>query len=87
MTHAEKIAALKCMLTIGMFHHATHRNSGPSLWNGLWIYERTLQEGGRFFQAYQPAFCFFDSEGHAEQAEAYALVRGTGVSLGSYGNG
>lgn len=86
MTHPQKIAALKALLAEGRFHHATHRR-GSGLWNGLWIYEKTNTTGGRFFEQYSPAFCFFDSDGREQQDEAHTLVRHTGVSVGAYGRG
>ena len=82
----DKLAALQAMLAEGRFHHATHR-TGSGLWSGLWIYERTGVKGGRFFEAYKPALCFYASARCEQQDGAYALVRGTGVSLGAYGRG
>lgn len=86
MTFQEKIEALKTLMNEGRFHHATHR-TGSGLWNGLWIYEKTGVDGGRFFEQYTPAFCFFDSDGRERQDTAYAIVRTTGVSVGAYGQG
>ena len=83
MTHAEKIAALKTLLAEGRFHHATHR-TGSGLWNGLWIYEND-DPSSPF--PYKPALCFYDSEGRAQQDEAYSLVRHTGISVGARGQG
>ena len=76
-----KIDALKEMLAEGRFHHATHRHSGPTLWHGLYVYEKDDPNGERFFQRYKLAITFYDGP---EEQEAYALVRHTGVCAVSY---
>lgn len=69
---------LEDMLAAGAFHHATYRNVG-SLWEGLYIYRKD-EEFGRGFRLdlVFPA---------GDEDEAYELIRHTGVSLGSYGEG
>lgn len=68
---------LQNLKTSGRFHHATYRNHG-TLWEGLWIYEC-------FNGTFKPAGAFFKD--NSEIDAAYNLVRSSGVSVGSYGNG
>jgi hypothetical protein len=75
-----QIDELKELLDSGKFHHATYRNQG-TLWEGLWIYVNDPSG----FRGYREAFCFNASA--KELDEAFNLVRGTGISLGSYGKG
>lgn len=71
---------LKELLVMGTFHHATYRNIG-TLWEGLWIY--TKDEHG--FRGYSVFGCF--SKDSLDLKKAQDMVKGTGVSVGSYGNG
>lgn len=64
----------------GEFHHATYRNFG-TLWEGLWVYKNDPQG----FRGYSPALSFMKDDPSLKAAEN--MVLGTGVSLGSYGNG
>jgi hypothetical protein len=87
MTHEEKIEALKAMLAEGRFHHATYRNIG-TLWEGLYIYENAPERA----MGFQVALHFSGREDlepgcKAREREAHELVRHTGVSVGSRGNG
>ena len=75
-----KIEELKQMMDKGTFHHATYRDVG-SLWEGLWIYERDL-EGCRGFSC---AGAFLKDS--VDLSAAQELVRGTGISVGAYGQG
>lgn len=80
MTAQEKIDALKEMLANGTFDHATYRDRG-TLWEGLHIYTKNA-EG---FRGYEHSMIFH--AGTPELKEAEALTRGTGVSVGAYGEG
>ena len=71
---------LQTMLADGSFDHATYRNHG-TLWEGLWIYAK--QADG--FRGYAPAGAFFKDS--PELDAAFALVKGTGISVGAYGCG
>ena len=71
---------LKTLLDSGEFHHATYRNIG-TVWEGLWIYRRS-PTGCRGFDLVD-AFNHRNPDCHA----AEEMVRGTGVSVGSFGNG
>ena len=75
----DTIKELKDLLASGEFHHATYRDFG-TVWEGLWIYRKC--DGLRGFK---PALCFF--KGNPELPAAENLVRGTGISVASYGNG
>ena len=74
------ITELKAMLADGSFDHATYRNHG-TLWEGLWIYAKAEQG----FRGYVPAGAFFRDS--AELREAEQLTRGTGISVGAFGQG
>ena len=71
---------LRAMRADGTFHHATYRNHG-TLWEGLWIYGKA--ENG--FRGYAPVGCF--GKDNPDLATAETLVRGTGISVGAFGNG
>lgn len=71
---------LRTMLADGSFHHATYRCVG-SLWEGLWIYRRS--ETG--FRGYEPVGAFL--KGSTDLDAAHKLCAGTGISVGSYGDG
>ena len=60
----------------GRFHHATYRNQG-TLWEGLWIYEKTDDAIG-----YIPAGSFCKDSPDLKAAENY--VKDTGISFGSF---
>jgi hypothetical protein len=77
---SNNLTILKDLLASGQFHHATYRCQG-SLWEGLWIYRRS--DNG--FRGYEPATTFLKSDPSLELA--HELVRSTGISLGSYGQG
>ena len=77
---AENMHVLRDLVERGNFHHATYRCQG-SLWEGLWFYRRK-PDG---FRGYEVAGCILKDDPDLD--EAYKLVAGTGVSLGSYGNG
>lgn len=72
--------ALRALLAAGEFHHATYRNQG-TLWEGLWIYRKSLDG----FRGYDVATCI--SKGSPDLDAAIELLRGTGMSLGAYGRG
>ena len=64
----------------GEFDHATYRDHG-TLWEGLWIYVKAPTG----FRGYAPAGMF--PKGSPELAAAFELLRGTGISVGAYGQG
>lgn len=72
------LATLKTMMEGGSFHHATYRYDISPGWH---IY-RKAEDGFRGF-SYAIGF---GKDSHVKEA-VEALVRGTGYSLGSYGNG
>ena len=70
---------LQQLLDSGEFHHATYRDFG-TVWEGLWIYRRDAD-----FRGFWPAGMFNKNSPDLPQAEN--MVRHTGVSVGSFGNG
>lgn len=74
------IDALKALVDSGEFHHATYRNQG-TLWEGLWFYKRS--EAG--FRGYEIVGCILKDDPDLE--DGWRLVKGTGVSLGCFGEG
>lgn len=74
-----KLKQLKDVLADGSFHHATYRNVG-TLWEGLWIYVRDESSWG-----FDSFIVFYKDELTLSDAEK--MVSGTGISLGSYGQG
>jgi hypothetical protein len=74
-----KLQELQALVADGQFHHATYRNLG-TIWEGLWIYRN--YDGLRGFE---PCMCF--PKGDADLDRAYEELRGTGISLGAYGQG
>lgn len=73
------IEQLKKLISDGKFHHATYRCIG-TLWEGLWIYAK--YDGLRGFE---PVGSF--PKDSVELDEAHNILRGTGISVGSYGQG
>jgi hypothetical protein len=78
--HQTPLQELRELIASGEFHHATYRNIG-TVWEGLWFYRRDPQ-GRRGFSV---AGCV--NKADADIDAAHELVRGSGVSVGSYGNG
>lgn len=74
------IEQLRETLRNGTFHHATYRNIG-TLWEGLWFYVKDADG----FRGYSVAGCINKTDPNLN--EAHELVRGTGVSVGAYGQG
>ena len=74
------IADLKALVESGEFHHATYRNQG-TLWEGLHIYKRDPNG----FRGYSLVDSFLKDSPELEAA--YELTRGTGISVGSFGQG
>ena len=72
---------LKALMESGEFHHATYRQLG-TIWEGLYIY---VNDPDPKWVGYRLVGSFNKSDGFADAA--YDLVRHTGVSLGSRGNG
>jgi hypothetical protein len=68
------IEQLKTLMNSGRFHHATYRDHG-TIWEGLWIYEKSEDRLG-----YKPVGSF----PKGTEDEAYKLVRSSGVYEGSY---
>jgi hypothetical protein len=77
MTEYEKLREL---FESGQFHHATYRDIGK-VWEGLYFYKKD-PEGMRGFSL---VGCIGKNDPDLPLAED--LVRGTGVSVGSYGAG
>jgi hypothetical protein len=73
------IEQLKNLLSSGQFDHATYREIG-SIWEGLYIYAKEDSKIG-----FNLVGSFNVADGLAD--EAHELVRHTGVSVGSRGNG
>lgn len=80
MANEMTIEELKALKTSGKFHHATYRGQG-TLWEGLWIYAHDPNG----FRGYIPVASFLKDSPNLDAA--YAVVAGTGVSLGAYGLG
>jgi len=81
-TPQENLRQLKDLLDSGEFHHATYRDIG-TLWEGLHFYRRA-PSGHRGFEY---AGCINAKRDASVMDEAQKLVKGTGVSVGSYGKG
>ncbi len=71
---------LKKLMTSDNFHHATYRNIGK-LWEGWYIYKKD-ENGCRGFTLVG----MFGTD-YPRLKEVEELVRNTGYSVGSYGNG
>ena len=71
---------LKTLRADGKFHHATYRNLG-TIWEGLYIYQKK-DSGWRGFEI---AGVFGKNDPNLPAAED--LLRGTGISVGAYGQG
>ncbi len=71
---------LKLLIDAGKFHHATYRNIG-TLWEGLWIYSKSPTG----FRGFDLAGSFLKDSPDLNAAEE--LIRHTGISVGSYGQG
>ena len=74
------LSELQQMRENGLFHHATYRDFG-TVWEGLWIYARDLND----FRGYKAAGCFAKDSPDLHAAEA--IARGSGISVGAYGQG
>lgn len=74
------LSQLQALIDSGDFHHATYRNQG-TLWEGLWIYKKS--DTG--FNGYEPVANFSKSSPDCDAA--HEICAGTGISLGSYGQG
>jgi hypothetical protein len=74
-----ELESLKSLLASGEFHHATYRCIG-TVWEGLWFYRK-----GNGPRGFTVAGCVNKTSPDLEAA--MELVRHTGVSVGSYGNG
>lgn len=74
------LAKLQVMLSDGSFHHATYRHE-MGLSNGWYIY--TKEANG--FNGFKLSLSFSEKSHVLETVSG--LVRNTGWSLGSYGNG
>ena len=71
---------LKALMESGEFHHATYRDIG-TLWEGWHIYKKE----DNHFNGFTHVTMF--GKNHPRLEEVYQLVRNTGYSVGSYGNG
>lgn len=74
------IQKLNQLMQSGQFHHATYRNQG-TLWEGLHIYTRA----GDGCRGFTHAGVFLKNDAELPQAEE--ILRGTGISVGAYGQG
>ena len=83
------ISELRELLASGQFHHATVKVGRGSCWDGLFIYavETATHYRHRGFKLVGSfPYGWGDTES-PEMTEAYELVRHTGTSFGSYGQG
>lgn len=78
----KNLEALKTLLASGEFHHATYRDRG-TVWEGLWFYKKD-PDG---FRGYSVAGCINANIDADAIDEAHDLVKHTGISVDSYGNG
>lgn len=77
------LEALKKIIADGDFHHATYRTNFA---RGLHIY--SVAKPGSGFRGFEYAGFFSEALCTKEEIDAaYDVVRNTGVSVGSYGNG
>jgi hypothetical protein len=74
------LGELKALRDSGQFHHATYRNF-RTVWEGLYIYAR--QDNG--FNGFVLVGCF--GKDNADLNAAEDIIRDSGISVGSYGNG
>lgn len=74
-----RLIELEKLREMGEFHHATYRNRG-TLWEGLWIYKKDNSKRG-----FGVVGSFLRDNSEIELA--HDLVRNSGVSVGSYGQG
>ena len=82
-TMNENVQRLQTLMESGDFHHATYRCRG-TVWEGLWFYRRDPNG----FRRYSVAGCVnLQCDGQAAVDAAHDLVRHTGISVGSYGQG
>ena len=79
-TGSYTVEMLKELMEKGKFHHATYRDIG-TIWEGWYIYEKD-ESGMRGFTLVG-AF----GKRCPRLKEVEELVRNTGYSVGSYGNG
>jgi hypothetical protein len=79
-SYALKLDELRELILSGQFHHATYRGMG-TLWEGLWVYVKVEDS----FRGFGPIGSFPKDD--PELDAAYEAVRGTGISVGSYGRG
>lgn len=78
----EHLEQLRALVESGEFHHATYRCRG-TVWEGLWFYRRDPAAP----RGFSVAGCVNSGLDADALDAAFALVRGTGISVGSYGNG
>ena len=74
---------LQSLLESGQFHHATYRELG-TIWEGLYIYAK---DSDPKWVGYRLVGSFNKYADAGLSDAAYEMVRSTGVSLGSRGNG
>jgi hypothetical protein len=74
------IDKLRTLIKSGQLHHVTYRCRG-TVWEGLWFYKKDANG----FRGYDVAGCVGKDDSDYE--EAYRLVQGIGLHVGSYGNG
>ena len=74
-----ELSDLQCLLDSGVFHHATYRDIG-TVWEGLMVYVASNNSIG-----YEPTMLFGKNNPDLRAAEE--MVRGTGISVGAYGQG
>lgn len=74
------LETIRALLASGEFHHATYRCEG-SVWEGLWFYRKNATG----FRGYEVAGAVLKSSPDLDAA--FDLVKGTGISRGSFGGG
>lgn len=82
MENFSALQQLKTLIAKDKFHHATFRCQG-TVWEGIWFYKKSDSE--KAFRGFEVAGCVNKSDKDYE--EAYKILAGKGMSVGSYGEG
>jgi len=80
MMHSFTVADVKKLIETNEFHHASYRDIG-TIWEGWHVYVKDTNG----FNGFLLVGCI--GKNHPEIEQAYQLLRNTGYSVGSYGNG
>lgn len=81
------IQELQELLNSGEFHHATIKVSMGRCWDGLYIYAKDPNNTFNGFKLVGSFAYGWEAAESPEMTAAYELVKHTGTSFGSYGNG